>query len=144
MTLEQYRIRHSMLIEQYQWIEFDLEGLYAAISNDPFCVALQEIEKDSIGGIVREIRKLEKEKNITVFSDDEYQALDILRERRNFWSHVCYTKNAYDKHTGVPKNAGFLLEDMRNAEKLLERVREIKFAYMEKNRERIMNSFFCE
>ena len=59
MTLEQYRIRHSMLIEQYQWIEFDLEGLYAAISDDPFCVALQEIEKDSIGGIVREIRKME-------------------------------------------------------------------------------------
>ncbi|HJJ79624.1 MAG TPA: hypothetical protein O0X74_02475, partial [Methanocorpusculum sp.] len=29
-TLEEYRIKHSLLIEQYQWIEFDLEGLCAA------------------------------------------------------------------------------------------------------------------
>ena len=55
MTLEEYRIRHSILIEQYQWIEFDLEGLYAAVSDEPFCEALREIEKDSIGGVVREI-----------------------------------------------------------------------------------------
>ena len=60
MTLEEYRIRHSMLIEQYQWIEFDLEGLYAAISDEPFGEALREIEKDSIGGVVREIKKIEK------------------------------------------------------------------------------------
>ena len=84
MTLEEYRIRHSMLIEQYQWIEFDLEALYAAISDEPFCKALREIEKDSIGGVAREIRKIEKEQNVIVFSEEEYQQLDLLRERRNF------------------------------------------------------------
>ena len=89
MTLEEYRIKHSMLIEQYQWIEFNLEGLFAAIADEPFCEALREIEKDSIGGVVREIKKVEKQKNISVFSVGEYQELDQLRERRNFWSHVC-------------------------------------------------------
>ena len=142
MTLDEYRIRHSKLIEQYQWIEFDLEGLYAAISDEPFCEALRGIEKDSIGGVVREIKKIEKEKSITVFSDDEYQELDMLRERRNFWSHVCYTE-AYDKITGVPKNAQMLSADLRKAETFLEQLRKIKDVHLDKNREKIINSLFC-
>ena len=125
MTLEEYRIRHSMLIEQYQWIEFDLEGLCAAISDEPFCEAIREIERDSIGGVVREIRRIEKEKNITIFSEDEYQELDMLRERRNFWSHACYTE-AYDKNTGVPRNAQMLSTDFEKAESFLKRLRKIK------------------
>ena len=136
MMLEEYRIRHSMLIEQYQWIEFDLEGLYAALSDEPFYEALREIERDSIGGVVREIQKIEKEKNITIFSDEEYQQLDMLRERRNFWSHVCYTE-AYDPHTGVPRNAKMLLADLQKAETFLVYLRKIKGVYMEKIARRI-------
>ena len=141
MTLEKYRIGHSTLIEQYQWIEFDLEGLYAAISDEPFCEALREIEKDSIGGVVREIKKIEKEKNIVIFSEEEYQELDMLRERRNFWSHVCYTE-AYDEITGAPRNAQMLAEDLLKAETFLERLREIKEMHMDKNRKKIIDSLF--
>ena len=141
MTLEEYRIKHSMLIEQYQWIEFDLEGLYAALSEEPFCKAIREIEKDSIGGIIREIKKIEREKNIVVFSGDEYQKLDHIRERRNFWSHVCYTE-AYDKSTGTPQNAKMLSSDLEEAESVLERLRQIKDLYMTLNHEKIINSLF--
>ena len=141
MTLEEYRIRHSMLIEQYQWIEFDLEGLYAAISDEPFCEALRGIEKDTIGGVVREIKRIEKEQNITVFSNDEYAALNTLRERRNFWSHVCYTE-AYDNITGVPQNAQLLSSDLRQAETILKQLRKTKELHLEKNREKIINSLF--
>ena len=86
--------------------------------------------------------KIEKEKSITVFSDDEYQELDMLRERRNFWSHVCYTE-AYDKITGVPKNAQMLSADLRKAEAFLEQLRKIKDVHLDKNREKIINSLFC-
>ena len=142
MTLEEYRIKHSMLIEQYQWIEFNLEGLFAAIADEPFCEALREIEKDSIGGVVREIRKIEKEKNIVIFSEDEYQELDMLRERRNFWSHACYTE-AYDKNTGAPRNAQMLLTDLWKAETFLEGLRKIKKVHMDKKREKIIDSPIC-
>lgn len=142
MTLEEYRIKHSMLIEQYQWIEFDLEGLYAAISDEPFCKALQEIEKDSIGGVLREIRKIEREKNIVVFSENEYQEFEQLRERRNFWSHVCYTE-AYDHSTGAPRNAQMLSADLSKAESLLGRLRQIKEIHMRENRNKIIGSLLC-
>ncbi len=143
MTLKEYRISHSLLIEIYQWIEFDLEGLYAAICGDPFHEALQEIEKDSIGGVVREIKRIENEKNIVIFSKDDYKELDHLRERRNFWSHVCYTE-VYDKEMGIPKNANMLPTDLKKAETFLKRLRQIKEIHLTNNRDRIIKSLFSK
>jgi hypothetical protein len=139
MTLEEYRIRHSMLIEQYQWIEFDLEGLFAFICGEPFCEALQEIEKDSIGGVVREIQKIEEERKIVVFSESEYEELDQIRQRRNFWCHVCYTE-VYDKQSGAPKNAKLLRTDLVAAERFLGRLRQIKDIYAEEYRKNFFRS----
>ena len=141
MTLEKYRILHSTLMEQYQWIEFDLEGLYAILSPEPFHEALQEIERDSIGGVVREIRRIEKQQNIAVFSEAEYEQMDQIRERRNFWSHKCYIE-AYDPSTGAPKNADLLVTDLQEAEGVLKWLRQIKDRFLDKNRDRIIKSLF--
>lgn len=130
MTMEEYRIKYSMLMEQYQWIEFDLEGLYATLSDDPFHKAIQEIERDSIGGVVREIQRLEEQRNISVFTAAEYEELDRIRERRNFWSHKCFTE-AYDKCTGTPQNADLLTVDLQKADAVVEWVRKVKYMYMD-------------
>lgn len=129
MTLEEYRINHSMLIERYQWIEHDLEELYAVLSEDPFYEALQEIERDSIGGVLREIRAIECQQNIVVLSEAEYETLDQIRERRNFWSHKCYTEPC-DKFTGVPENGELLLMDLQKAQTIQKWLREIKDLFM--------------
>lgn len=133
MTLEEYRIEYSMLMEQYQWIEFDLEGLYAALCEGPFYKALQEIEKDSIGGVVREIKRIEEQKKIMVFTEKEYEELDKIRERRNFWSHKCYVE-AWDK-TGTPRNAKLLSGDLQQAENVLEWLRKIKDMHISLDRD---------
>ena len=36
MDLKEFRIAHSTLIEHYQFIEAHLEGIYAAVSDQPF------------------------------------------------------------------------------------------------------------
>jgi hypothetical protein len=66
MVLKEFRITHSTLIEHYQFIEAHLEGIYAAISEKSFSDGLKEVEKDSLGGVVREIRELERDKKIRV------------------------------------------------------------------------------
>lgn len=134
MTLEQYRILYSTLMEQYQWIEFDLEGLYAFICGMPFGEAIEEIERDAIGGVVREIQRIEKQRAIEVFSQEEYERLDRIRERRNFWSHACYTE-ARDKKTGTPRNADRLADELKDAEDFLERLRRIKDYWADRYRE---------
>ena len=75
MILREFRISHSTLIEHYPFIETHLEGIYAALSGKPFKEGIREVENDSLGGVLREIRELEAQKGVRVFSEDEYGAL---------------------------------------------------------------------
>ena len=40
MDLIEFRIAHSTLMEHYQFIERELEGIYAALSRKSFCMGL--------------------------------------------------------------------------------------------------------
>ena len=119
MVLNEFRVLHSTLIEHYQFIEAYLESIYASVSDKPFVIGLQEVEKDSLGGVVREIQDLEREKKIKIFTEDEYNQLRAIIERRNFWCHCCYFEMAFDRKTGGPakvRDVLTLFEDMKTAE----------------------------
>ena len=137
MTLEKFRILHSTLIEHYQFMEAHLEGIYAVLSDKPFSVGVQEVEKDSLSGVVREIRAVEKEKNIRIFTEDEYTSLRQLIERRNFWCHCCYFEMVFDRETGGPakvRDVQALFEDLRTAEQWRERLLQKKLALLRKQK----------
>lgn len=119
MDLKEFRIIHSTLIEHYQFIEAYLESIYASVSDKPFVIGLQEVEKDSLGGVVREIKELEREKKVKIFTEDEYNQLRAIIGRRNFWCHCCYWEMPFDRKTGGPAKAQDMLtlfEDMKTAE----------------------------
>ena len=138
MVLNEFRILHSTLIEHYQFIEAHLEGIYAAVSEKPFAIGIQEVEKDSLGGVVREIKDLEREKKIKIFTEDEYNHLRAIIERRNFWCHCCYFEMAFDRKTGGPAKARDVLtlfEDMKTAEQWREQLFQKKIDLLEKKRQ---------
>ena len=125
MLLEKFRITHSTLIEHYQFIEAHLEGIYAAILDKPLLVGLREIERDSLSGVVREIRDLEREKKIKIFTDEEYNQLRRIIERRNFWCHSCYYDLCFDRKTGglaKVQDVQALIEDLQTAEQWREQL----------------------
>ena len=135
MVLKEFRITHSTLIEHYQFIEAHLEGIYAAISEKSFSDGLKEVEKDSLGGVVREIRELERDKKIRVFAEEEYAQLRQIIERRNFWCHCCYFEMAFDLQTGGParvRDVQILFEDMKTAEQWREQLFQKKLDLLEK------------
>ena len=134
MTLKEYRIQHSMLLEQYQWIEAELESIYAAFSEDPFHEALVEIEKDTLGGVVREIKRQDDRQGVLIFTRSEYEMLDALRERRNFWCHKCYTEPC-DEKTGVPQNANLLSRDLQEAKVVADWLRQMKERHMAQDKD---------
>ena len=120
MVLKEFRINHSTLIEHYQFIEAHLEGIYAALSGKSFADGIREIEKDSLSGVIRELKILEKEKNITIFTAEEYKQLRKITERRNFWCHCCYFELSFDLTTGAlarVRDEQDLLEDMEAAQR---------------------------
>lgn len=125
MTLEKFRISHSTLIEHYQFIEAHLEGIYAAISGKPLLEGLADVEKYNINRILNAIKKIESEKSITVFTEEEYTQIQNVLQRRNFWCHNCYYDMTFDIKTGGPKKEGdiqALLNDLSEAETLREKM----------------------
>lgn len=120
MVLKEFRITHSTLIEHYQFIEAHLEGIYAAVSDKNFADGIKDVEKDSLSGIIREIREIEQEKNINIFTEEEYQQLREIINRRNFWCHSCYFELSFDRKTGG-------LAKVRDVKKLIEDIRDAEF-----------------
>lgn len=138
MVLKEFRINHSTLIEHYQYIEAHLEGIYAAISGKPFGEGVKEVEKNSISGVVREIKEVEREKHLQVFSEEEYTQLRQLIERRNFWCHCCYFEMPFDLKTGGPakvRDVQVMFEDMRTAEAWRKQLFDRKIELLKKNRQ---------
>lgn len=134
MVLKEFRIAHSTLIEHYQFIEAHLEGIYAVISGKPFMDGIREIERDSLSGVVREIRELEKEKGLHILTGDEYKQLRQLIERRNFWCHCCYFEMSFDLQTGGParvRDVQILREDLQTAEQWREQLFRKKVALLQ-------------
>ena len=133
MDLEKFRIYHSTLIEHYQFIEAHLEGIYAALSGKPLFAALQDVEKHSLNRIIKEIREIEGSKNVTVFTDEEYERLEKVFQRRNFWCHNCYYDMLFDRKTGDPQKAEdiqTMFSDLREAENLREELFEKQCALL--------------
>ena len=135
MEFKEFRIAHSTLIEHYQFIEAHLEGIYAAASDKSFLDGIREIEKDSLGGVVRELRELERDKGIRILSDEEYTQLRQIIERRNFWCHCCYFEMPFDLQTGGParvRDVQQLFADMDTAKQWRETLRNKKLEFIKK------------
>lgn len=142
MTLEKFRIYHSTLIEHYQFIEAHLEGIYAAVSGKNLIAGLKDVEKDSINRIVNEIKAIEKEKGISIFTEEEYSVLSIISNRRNFWCHNCYYDLRFDDKTGGLKrdsDAQMMIENLLEAEKLRDELFDKKMELFDKNRSVLMD-----
>lgn len=125
MLLDKFRITHSTLIEHYQYIEAHLEGIYATVAGKSFHEGIKEVEKDSLSGVVREIKEIERERGIRIFSQEEYAQLRQIIERRNFWCHCCYFDLSFDRQTGglaKVRDVQQLLEDLRTAEQWREQL----------------------
>ena len=119
MTLEEFRILHSTLIEHYQFIEAHLEGIYAAICGKVFWDGLKDVEKYGCSRLIMEIKNLEAEKKMEVFTEEECQQLQEVFQRRNFWCHNCYYDMVFDPKAGglkYERDIKLMKMDLRRAE----------------------------
>ena len=123
MDLQQFRIAHSTVMEHYQFIERELEGIYAALSGKIFYDGLKDVETFSINKVIQMVQEQEKIHNQKIISDAEYEVLKSICQRRNFWTHNCYTQMVFDRKTEGPKketDIKQLYDDIRTAEQMRE------------------------
>ncbi|MBD5507857.1 MAG: hypothetical protein HDR05_07375 [Lachnospiraceae bacterium] len=134
MKLSEFRTAHSILMEHYQFIEMHLEGIYAALSGRSFYDGLKEVERYNISKIIIMIQEQEKRNRKRVILDSEYEDLKSIYQRRNFWTHNCYTNMVFDRKTGGPKketDIRQLDQDTREAEQMRDLLFEKKIRLME-------------
>ena len=91
-----------------------------------------------MSGVVREIRDMERERNITVFTAEEYTQLRRIIERRNFWCHCCYFELPFDRKTvdlTKVRDIRMLFEDLRTAEQWREELFRRKIGLLKESRQ---------
>lgn len=101
MESNEYRILHSQIIEQYQLIEFHLEGLFALIvsDGDNFEELARRVENDAMGELIRKVRFLVKEfKFSDLLTKDDFATLERIRDDRNFYCHENFLENKTDNY----------------------------------------------
>lgn len=90
MTLDEFRIAHSNIIALYQGLEFNLKRICSILSDKGFIASMDDLERDSMGSVIRELVKLTKDNDTLRLSDTAYEVLNKFREKRNYWCHQCY------------------------------------------------------
>lgn len=93
MTETDFRFKHSELIQYYQLIEMRLKSICAALLADEekgWYKRLEDYESDSMGGLIRNIWTIQDQKKMNLFSKDDIDVLDNLRNTRNYWAHECF------------------------------------------------------
>ena len=135
MELDEFRRIHSQLIEHYQFVEFNLEGIYASICGEPFVRGLHMVENDNIQRLISKIHAIERQSGELYLSEEECERLEELCRRRNFWCHNCYVDLVFDSRTGGIKKESdvrALMDDFREAEDMRKLLFEKKLPLMPK------------
>lgn len=127
---EKFRIRHSTLVEHYQFIEFHLKGIYASLCDKGFFAGTKDVKTDTFHHLISKIKSIESEKKISLLSNSDYERLEYMCERRNFWCHNCYIDLIFDRRTAAPKDIKPLIDDLFEAEEMREKLYQLKMRIM--------------
>ncbi len=127
MIIKQFRERHSLLLEHYQYIEMHLEGIYAALCNKNFHDGLQDVEKTNLFRLLVNIERIEKDTGRSVIASVDKMLLKRIIQRRNYWVHNCYTEPIFERKTDNIKDqvVDVLEDDIRDAESLRQNLYEV-------------------
>ena len=93
MTESEFRIKHSELVEYYQYIEMRLKFICAAFLADNekgWIDRLDDFDSDPFGTLIRNIKEIQKKLNVEVLKNEDFTTLDEIREKRNYWVHQCF------------------------------------------------------
>ena len=124
MELNEYRILHSEIIEQYQLIEFHLEGLFALMQGqgNNFKELAHRVENDAMGELIRKVRFLVKEfKYQDIITKNDFSILDQVRDDRNYYCHENFLENRADNYKSDRKTN--IKQDLQVAKDINEKLK---------------------
>ena len=88
--MELFKVVHSELLMSMQYLEQDLKIIFATIKDGRFDDNYEILADAPLGKVLKEFRKLDKEKGFAKIKPKDYELLEEIREIRNYWAHQCY------------------------------------------------------
>lgn len=131
--LKRFRLMHSEIIEEYQCIEFDLRRIYSAMVDRDFDDTMDELEDKNWGELLTRLKRLDNSDGKPYISSDDYELLDKIRERRNYWCHQCYLDfmylERYEQEERLIKLVRQVENELNRTRKIQKRVEDIYLYY---------------
>lgn len=124
MEIETFRINHSRIIEQYQLIEWHLEGIFGLLEHGDFEELTHRVENDTMGELIRKVRFLIRENKLDLLTKEDFSILDDIRDDRNYWCHSCFldVNDNPDKYGEIGKR---LLSNLNKSIEMNDKLEEV-------------------
>lgn len=120
---QQFRIKYSEIMEDFQCIEYDLKRIYSAMSADDFDENMDMLEFSNMGHTLKWLEEMDNSDGKPYLSEAEYDTLHAIRELRNYWAHQCYLDWVYchdnwEKQNKLQKAYNRLVNEANRVSKL--------------------------
>lgn len=127
MTYDEFRINHSKIIEQYQLIEWHLEGIFGLLETGDFEELTHRVENDAMGELIRKVRFLVKENKVDLLTKEDFSILDNIRDDRNFWCHENFLDLQEDREK-LNKQTQRIIANLNTTIKMNDKLKDVFIA----------------
>ena len=114
MTYDDFKILHSETIGYFQLIESDLKWIYSLMHKGDIGHNYDALAKKNLGFVIQALKELDYSAGEPFISKDDYNFLDQMREKRNYWCHRAYLDFAYIKGYDDSTDFQTVCERLRN------------------------------
>ena len=132
MTETEFRVKHSEIIEYYQLIEMRFKSACAGLLADKekgWFDRLDDYDSDPFGKLIQKFKEIQRQKQLLLLSQEDFNKLDELREKRNYWVHQCfggqYPVVFSNGNVRNPQYAAKIIQDFEEAVHWDEKITEV-------------------
>ena len=98
MDIEEFKQLHSETIYYCQRIEHDLKWIYSYMRKGNQYENFEMLGKTTLGALVKKLKELDNSDNDPFISNDDYNFLKQMAEKRNCWCHQCFIDFIYENN----------------------------------------------
>ncbi len=95
MNLETFKILHSELIFFCQVLENDLKWIYSFMHKGDDFEIRDSLDHKNLGQIIKMLKRLDNEDDDLLISNEDYNFLKQMKDKRNYWIHQAYIDFVY-------------------------------------------------
>ena len=92
LTTDEFRLAHSKIIEEFQWLEWSLKNMYANLIDGHYPECFDEVAEKPLGKLIEKLKDVENRNHTHYLTDEDYDNLRKVRDMRNYWCHSCYVE----------------------------------------------------